>query len=936
MTQTLEASIQFATDRSEKPVGLSVLPFVVARRAGVSSGVIRELVFGHTLALIDQYLNLEASCNSLGEDLLSALHRAIGEMPSGSCRQALIRLRRDIFNDRLPKYDLTCPDSPDVTEKLSKEERTALENWLECRQRRQTLLRSGEDVFASELSSKRSVLKRSLRKREFCKALALASPQLSLELREYLQRPQAEPIARRRRTERSLMRYYSRCALKLSPFSSFTRTSVISVCDGPADSTKHVKTPVQRIRRTVTINQAVIGSLADCVARHSELGDHVPISVSRSAVEKEGTLLVLRHQFAELSANRMRIPDEAFVSIAKSRAMEQITEFLKSKRGIVPRGELISALGPSPKDYKRVSTYVEDLTKLGFLVHKVPLPEDNSSGLQALEEFVADIDSPIAVSVAQSLEKLRALILRFSSAAADERPQLVLSMETAVDEAFRVLGIQHPPKWDGLLLYEDCVEVPPGTVSRTDEIFEDLWDFEQFLSSYATLLDGNSSARETIRYVLQTEFNGGPVSFLHFAERYHKVCFATPLAQLNAVAGYTPNPCHLDSLKQLAELRREFSLIVAQGCAVEEIDLRQVAEEKRWAARIQQLGLAKVTGSVMCFSSYCQFGTDREDRRSIILNKLHAGPLRAALRFYNNLSCHEVASAVSDIRHVLRNRVWRRGEPCELLANFNFNINLHPFVTERLINYANDFTQGPRFIPLSHIYLKMGRNAEVVVTDGEMGSQIIPVNFGMMATPFEPPLEYLLLSLGTADPVLNKPFDPYSWQTTSGQQDRITTFPRLRFGNCVIRRRGWSVPLGALPQRDPKETDFTYLLKIRRWQKQVGCPDEVFVRARTLEECIYRTEGRIGKRNRTLHKPQYIHFGNWFLVDVLADLLGEVVSHLYVEEMLPDWKALKRWQCERPMEFVFDVCVDSDQLPVRVPEIQEPPNGGTVCGSCKA
>lgn len=931
----LDPAIQLISDRSEDVAGPSVLPFVVTRRAGVSIGVIRKLVFTDTLGLIDQYLDLEAFCRSLAGNLLSALHRVIGEMPSGPRRQDLIGLRRDIFNDRLPKDNVTCSETPNVPDKLSEEERTALETWLDCRRRRETLIRSGEGVFGSELSAKRSLFKRSLRKREFCKALALASPQLWFELQGYLQRPQGDAIACRRRTERSLMRYYSRCALKLSPFSSFTRTSLISTHDASANYPEHVKPPWQRIRRRVTINQTVIAYLADYAGRHTELGDYVPISLSRSVVEKEGTLLILRHKFADPSPKRMRIPEEAFVNIVKSRAIEQITEFLTRKQRPVPRGELISTLCHWSNDQKQASSYVENLINMGFLVHKVPLAEDNSDGFRALEEFLTGIDSPIAVRVAQSLEKVRALVLRFSSAAADERPRLILSTEAAVDEAFRVLGVQHPPKWDGLLLYEDCVETPVRRVSQTHEIFDKLGDLKQFLSSHSTLLDGNSSARETIRHVLQTEFSGGPVSFLHFAERYHKVCFATPLAQLNPASGYTPNPCHLDSLEQLAELRREFSLIVTQSCAVDEIDLRRVAEEKRWVARIQKIGLAKVTGSVVCFSSYCQFGVDDEGGHTIILNKLHGGPLRAALRFYNNLPRQDVASVIPDIRRVLQTRIWKQGEPCELLAEFDFNINIHPSVTERAINYANDLTQGSRFISLSNIYLTIGIDGEVVVTDGAAGRQIIPVNFGMMATPFEPPLEYLLLSLGTADPVLNKPFDPYSWKTTFESQGKVTTFPRLRFGNCVIRRRAWSVSKEALPQRNPQETDFTYILRIRRWQREVGLPDEVFVRARTLEECISEAEGRIGKRNRTLHKPQYIHFGNWFLVSVLADLLGEVVSHLYVEEVLPDWSALKKRQGERPLECVFDVCVDSDQSSAVDHEVCETPGNEVACESCR-
>jgi len=906
------AQFQIGSELADGLAEIGIMPYAVMRRAGVSPVTFQKLIFNRTLAIIDHYLDLEAFCKGRSSALITALERIIGTTQPPEARRELIQLRRDIFNDRLPKHDLTAVARDRMAQALSLPEHEALVRWLKYRQEREELLREGERAFLGELSTKRALFKKLFRNLEFRKGLALGSQTLSYELEQYLKIPEDGTMPRLQRTERALIRYYSRCAFKLSPFSSFTRTALIRIPENAEKELGIVGFPRYRIQRRTTVNRALIGDLAHCISRHPKLGGYVPLFVSRTFSKEGETFLLVRHRHADSEPVRVRMPQESLVCMSKTRATQWIVDFLESRGGAAHRKELTTALASSLDDIRAASAYVDSLVELGLIVHKVPLPEDDTTGLEALASFLASIPSPVAATVRQSLHELQSLVGQFAKAGPAARLDLIGKMVIVIENAYRALGIDSPPKWAGLLLYEDCVERPISTLSDSVEWRPALRDLSEFLSCYSVLLDGNIPAREAIRHLLRTEFADGPVSFLHLAQRYNKLHSGNPTIKQGSEGDYTPNPLGLTSLSELAEIRREFGSFLTQGSEMEEIDVGVVAKQKRWPERIRRLGLTPSIGSVVSTSCYCQPVLNWRGDWAMVVNKVHAGPFRALLRFCNGPSdSHGRERILKDVRPLLK-RIWRQAEPCEVLARFDFNINLCPSVTERVINYANDPNLGAKGIGVGSLFLRVVTDGSLMLTEGSSsGDGIVPVNFGMMATPFQPPLEYLLLSLGVSDPALYKPFDPFSWSIRREEQDTVVRFPRLTFGRCILRRRGWSVLRQGLPHRDSKDNDFGYFLRVRRWQRSLELPDEVFARAQTFEESLPESSESSTQRNRNLYKPQYIHFGNYFLVDILGVLFRESSKQLYIEEMQPDWNSWRCWELQRPVEFVLDAYVNT-------------------------
>jgi len=281
------AQFQIGSELADGLAEIGIMPYAVMRRAGVSPVTFQKLIFNRTLAIIDHYLDLEAFCKGRSSALITALERIIGTTQPPEARRELIQLRRDIFNDRLPKHDLTAVARDRMAQALSLPEHEALVRWLKYRQEREELLREGERAFLGELSTKRALFKKLFRNLEFRKGLALGSQTLSYELEQYLKIPEDGTMPRLQRTERALIRYYSRCAFKLSPFSSFTRTALIRIPENAEKELGIVGFPRYRIQRRTTVNRALIGDLAHCISRHPKLGGYVPLFVSRT-FSKEG------------------------------------------------------------------------------------------------------------------------------------------------------------------------------------------------------------------------------------------------------------------------------------------------------------------------------------------------------------------------------------------------------------------------------------------------------------------------------------------------------------------------------------------------------------------------------------------------------------------------------------------------------------------------
>jgi Lantibiotic dehydratase, N terminus len=892
-----------------------LLPYVVIRHAGLSAERFETLVFPRTSSLMDRYLEQEMERNNISRSLPDGLEQVIGTVGGGALRSELLQLRRDIHNGRF-KLQPLAPETWAVLNKaLSAAEREQLNQYVQSCSQRMDLLIEGERAFAEELKSARAVLKSIFRKREFRKALALASPSLSYELGKYLCAPE-EDLRRIRRTELSLVRYYTRGAFKVSPFSRFSRSSVVRISENARASHQ----PLGRLSSCVTLNRSLIATLAECVARHPDLRGHVPVCLSGAYSENGQRLVLLQRQYNGVAPTRMRIPREATVCVSLTKAMEWIRAYLGSHGGQAPFNHIVLELGQSLDAPAEALSYVEKLIDIGFLVHKIRFGNSESAGLEVLIAFLSSIPCPVAQELRSCLEALGQIAARISTAASEERVCILRQLEIQVAAAFKLLNVDSASRWNGLIAFEDCGEdsiTQTALPARWKPILEDL---NSFLSLYAPLLDWNLSLRMAMAHILGNDLVANPVDFLEFVHAFAQGPSKTPSAQDVSNYHHTPNTHGLSKVRQLGQLRDEICRVVAESSGEEEVDLLALGQSHGWFQRLSDLQVGPYEPAVMGIAVHGQATVQADGSLNLVINAIYDGAVNILLRACNTLSPGSREQLVCEISTILRD-TWTGGMLCEILASHDFNVNLHPRITELAVDCAEEDKVTPENFQIKDLQIKRAPDQRISLAHRESGTEIIPLATGMMSMSFAPLTQHLLSTFSSTRMISSRPFHPFSWSLPA-QEESVRCLPRMVFGRCILRRRAWLILREALPLRAGQDTDFGYFLQVRRWQRTMGIPDEVFA---TIEPYAGgESEAHEGSRQSwNRRKPQYIDFRNFFLVDVLAKLISEVRTRLYIEEMLPGRTDWDHWSLHRPTELILNFLVARDEeqeFAGRVPE----------------
>src|SRR6266540_1382305 len=187
----------------------------MVRVAGLPADTVEPLRSPAALAWAEDVLSEGTRLRAVAGDLADALYHAIGGLDEVHTRQALIRLRREVFNNRLPA-------DPDAT--LALAERLApplgenLGAWLRRRKELAERLAAGEGLLDHELAAARTALRGLAAEERLRAGLLLAAPALDAQLDDFVRG--RLPAKRARKVERSLLAYVYRAALKTSPFST--------------------------------------------------------------------------------------------------------------------------------------------------------------------------------------------------------------------------------------------------------------------------------------------------------------------------------------------------------------------------------------------------------------------------------------------------------------------------------------------------------------------------------------------------------------------------------------------------------------------------------------------------------------------------------------------------------------------------------------------
>ena len=851
-------------------------PHFVCRVAGVPAGALEDLAAVESVASCRALLESEAELGRLRGPLSEALFEAVGGLEDLELRRAFLRLKRDVHNLRLPDAS--------ALERVREAASRSLALDLECYGRLTHSLRQAEirfeACFAAELGRIRSRFQKAVQDEGFRNGVLLASATLFDEIERYARADAGHPGAKARQVERSLLRYYTRTAVKTSPFSTFCAIVPGRLGDSPSQGAAGFLGNPRETSSVLRLNKAIYPFLVQAVTARPAVRRHLSVELNPTLRQMDGRWCFLT------GAGRR----EVFQHLAPNPVLDLLLNVLR-ERGRLPLAVLAETLREEVEASEdEIAAYLDRLLDAGFLRFRLGIREQELDWDRRLCQLLESIDDDLARRTVHFLQEYRRLADTCTEAPLEQRRALLESVTALVDGYFA--SVEETGGWvpGTETLFEDA-----GVAADKASLVLDLGDLGDLLAEYVRLtlpfiwLLGEQA---NMRHFFSEHYGSDPVPLLRFYEDYYREHLADHLAR-EEQAGEQPsgeadeararelsNPFRLELVERLNAARRGLGKRIRElwraAPSAEEIVLQRRDLDELTA------GLPDLEEPFRSVSLFVQPVPD-----GLVLDEVLVGFGKYFSRFLYLLPPEVEKDLVAS------NRRLTRSELAEICGDASFNADLHPPLLPGEIAYPTAEGGSAREqISVADLAVEPDprRPFRVRLVNVTTGREVVPVDLGFRNPRMRP---FLFQMLSRMTPVSAFVLNPPARPEEPGEPGdpgreapgRVVHRPRVSYrGRLVLARRRWTLPQNLFPRRDPRESGAGTFLRIRRWREELDLPEEVFVR-------IVDLEGRAGQRpglRDHLAKPQYVDFRNPLLVDLFSRMTESLDRfQVILEERLP-------------------------------------------------
>ncbi|WP_443080712.1 lantibiotic dehydratase [Streptomyces sp. PTD5-9] len=865
-------------------------PRFMLRVAGLPVDSVRGLRCPDSRRWADEVLRATELSSAEGERLGDLLHDLVGGSDDEGLRRALLALRRDVFNNRLPS-----PGAADLAltlvRGLDETAGTALEAWLTGRRRLEEHRAAGAGLLAAETARAREALRRLAGEERLRKGLLLASPALDAQLDAYIGAdPAVPPDKKRRKIERSLLSYLYRTACKTSPFSTFTGVALGTFTDpgrGDGDPRRGLRVRVDDAwEGRLRLNVAAVGRLAEALIADPVRRADLPVAPASGWGRDDDRVRYVRRwvtQGDEDTAVTFDAVKDRLFFLRRSGTLERLLGLFEN-RDTLRYGELADWLakdrGAGPEE---CAQYLQALLDVGMVqVPCLRTEVHDTDPLRAFQGSLRDLGRPWADRLAGRLDGPASRVERFADAEPAERRALMGELRTSLralqEEEFGAERARVPQT----LLYEDVA------AGRRTELSAPAWEelaagplgaVERVLPAFDLTLP----QRVTFKgFFLARHGRGGRCDdLLKLVHDFHEdffdqyMSFTAKRTAFDENGDYVPeeNWLSLPQLKALDTARQTF---------VERMRARWAAWEADPAAPEIQVGgdlLDEVAGELDTLRSeftplahHVQI-VDRPGDPLVVLNRSYGGvsfPFSRFTHLFDGLD-EQLLAATADLLPDDAVLAEVTGGPV------TSNLNLHGRLTayEIVCPGERGTLPAPNRIHLDDLHLVHDLEADrLVLRSTRLGKEVVPVYLGYLVPLALPELPRTLLLLS---PTSMSPLNVWGGVPEGAPAGGVTTRPRVRHGSVVLSRRSWSAPAAVLPLRAPGAGDDAWFLGWHAFRRAHGLPDRVFA-----------TVADSGARGATGGKPAYVDFDSPLSLAAFEALIKTSGARIVFREMLPD------------------------------------------------
>ncbi len=799
-------------------------------------------------------------------------------------RRLLLDLKRACFNGRSIQALTRRAEWQDILRVLGPK----AEALLLYEQRLELAGERLHRIHESEAARTTACLPPFLKDPRLLRGISIASSGLIEELERQVQEGSAMRGRKVKKAERSLLRYLTRAALKVSPYSTLTGIGAAALVYAPSAGELRLSGPPWHERSLVRARRFLIDQCFIFLAHQAPIRRRLRIRLNNTLERLDADvfrLLKPMDLLYEESEAKLRLSPPSQVKVRLSGPV--IDHLLAYPWDNPPLfSDLVSDLAarcatdddPAAELEESVAATLDQLIHLGFLELRTPWSAYETRIEESLEAFLLSLslDEPLQ-RIAASLSRL---VAEEDGFARNPEPKAALvTMQTTLNEAWdqivEVNGLRlastAPPFARPPILYEDVFLLTSSNGSDHGEVFQmphaaaaELLRCGNAISKIFNLFSPRYNFLHSVTGLLrQSDPRTQSAGFLQLFAAAQPL-WKEYVASRRRYESRGFNPYSMPEIEELKTLRQEVR---------EELDrLRDRCSNPPSSSfeRIADSLPRRYDPLVGC----CLFVQPADAKgTSWVMNRMLEGTGRYSCRF--TAAMPEIMRKIFTERFIAASAFQVDGRQVELLDivyGRENTVNQHWPQTPKVLEIPGEWSDLPRDrrLTLSDLRVHIDPETGLPNIKDQQGIQYLPCQMNAVADVYMPVLLKFLSMFG---PLTSSPEIFPSWSAYN--VEGVTILDRLTFGNLVFRRKRWVVPASLLPSRglDP----IAYFREIGRRLQSLGIPRQVF--------WIEFIKARPGEQGDS--KPQFLDFASPLLVSAFQSSNADETEVTF-EEVLPD------------------------------------------------
>ena len=855
---------------------------LIVRLSGLPSDVVEEFSTPLTDLLLRQQA-LDKCLRNLRQKLVDVLYDAIrGKSPEQ--RHALLAVKRDCHNNRsLLRYR-----DMEWWKWISKIAGPIAERAVDLELELNAVRRELAHQYKAEKYRQYGRIIDLLADPLFRCGLALASPVVCAEVRRLRDTPIEQYKRKEVRLIQTLLRYVTRAALKLSPFSTFTPVGMVKVEEGTA-ALRFVE-DAWSYRSVVRLKPTVLSCCTDLLSHYPPLRSLLELELNDPVVLEDGAIVFYRpdHFQPDHSSSSAKYVQDSLVRMRVRGPLLECLRSLFDKSRVSYQSCLSTLTAQFPeKDPSDIRKEIDSLIEGGYLRFAKPWSTGDghleSSILCHLRNLVADdIECRDFVTTLEQVANLEESFLSCTDPS-DQAGKIQRLTDQLFSSALATAGLTSNR------------EVRDGGPAR--QIYQDVWCSTTNSDAGCLASVGRAQLEEAVRSVFPlvrfTRLYDQRQDFL--ATLGEMMRQRWPLAVMKAVLevfalarplfgdylkffvrsresehGWreTWNPLNIPVLHELATCREDASRGI-DSCLVDDPFERRISRRKVEALldKYPEQYTSVHTGACLFLQPASA------DCSRWVLNRVKEGTGRFSSRYTPVMP--------APILERYRSALWRNGtleidgEAVDLLDvqhTVGDTLNVHSQQTPKVLSIDGLFRGVPpeQEVRLSDLFLGVGRDGVPHVRD-KSGRRYLPVYLGVGFYDYLPTFVKFLCAFGPTE--LSSIFPAPQERKTA----ELAEGTRTCIGNVVLHRKFWRVSVDQLRScLDDSAGDVEAFARVHDWARLHNIPQRIFAMERVRHPLM-----------NFHYRPQYMDLTSPLFLDIFRSIVNTARGELLFFEMLP-------------------------------------------------